>query len=35
MNLILIMESTGIKIADPIVLGNELGPRKTIVTNPF
>ena len=32
MNLILIMESTGIKIAGPIGLGKELGPRKTIVT---
>lgn len=32
MNLILIMESTGIKIAGPIELGKKLGPRKTMVT---
>jgi|AACY02.1.fsa_nt_gi cysteine synthase len=32
MNLILIMESTGIKIASLIGLGKELGPRKTMVT---
>ena len=32
MNLILIMESTGIKIAGPIELGKELGPRKIMVT---
>ena len=32
MNLILIMESTGIKIAGPIGLGKKLGLRETIVT---